>query len=262
METLPSPNIVRFGPFELNLRTGELRKRGIRLSLQQQPLEILRALLEAGGEIVSRQELSRRLWPNGTFVDFEHSLNAAVRRLRATLGDEAVIPRFIETVPRRGYRFLLNQPLARPAVAKSRGRLRLAVVPFEMFSVGLPADATFAEGFVDEIVTQLARTCPAHVGVIARTSVLSLGGHHKRAATVGHALDADYLVEGTIRCEGSRARITAQLIEVEQETHVWASSYDCVMSDTLTVQMEVAQAIATAVSLSLTVADSGSAVGF
>src|SRR6185436_7429646 len=101
-----APQVVGFGPYEVNLRTGELRKRGIRMSLQEQPLRILAALLHAHGEIVTRQELCRRLWPEGTFVDFEHSLNAAVRRLRVTLGDEAGIPRFIETVPRRGYRFL------------------------------------------------------------------------------------------------------------------------------------------------------------
>jgi DNA-binding winged helix-turn-helix (wHTH) protein len=98
--------IVRFGLFEVNLQSGELRKRGVRLALQEQPLRILAALLEAPGQIVGREALCRRLWPQGTFVDFEHSLNAAIRRLRVTLGDEAEVSRFIETVPRRGYRFI------------------------------------------------------------------------------------------------------------------------------------------------------------
>src|SRR5262245_45050789 len=128
--------IATFGPFELNLRTGELRKRGIRLSLQEQPLRILTALLEAPGEVVSRDDLCRRLWPQGTFVDFEHSLNAAVRRLRVTLGDDAETPRFIETVHRRGYRFLswkTESPRvanhARPQTRSACGG-RLAVLPF------------------------------------------------------------------------------------------------------------------------------------
>src|SRR5688572_11549045 len=104
---------VRFGAFEVNLRTGELRKRGVRLALQEQPLRVLSALLERPGEIVSREELRNRLWPNGTFVDFEHSLNAAVRRLRVALGDEAGVPRFIETVQRRGYRFIAPNEMSR-----------------------------------------------------------------------------------------------------------------------------------------------------
>ena len=104
----PQPaSIIRFGTFELSLRNGELRRRGLRVALQEQPLRVLTALLERPGEVVTREELSRRLWPDGTFVDFEHSLNAAVRRLRVALGDDAGVPRFVETVHKRGYRFLL-----------------------------------------------------------------------------------------------------------------------------------------------------------
>ena len=102
----PVPRLVRFGVFELDLRSGELRKSGARLSLQQQPLQLLSVLLEQPGELVTRDELRKRLWPDDTFVDFEHGLNAAVRRLRDTLGDAAGSPRFVETVPRRGYRFI------------------------------------------------------------------------------------------------------------------------------------------------------------
>jgi len=97
--------IVRFGVFELDLRTGELRKSGLRVSLQDQPLQVLTMLLERRGELVTRDELRRRLWPADTFVDFEQGLNAAVKRLRYVLGDSADVPRFIETLPRRGYRF-------------------------------------------------------------------------------------------------------------------------------------------------------------
>ena len=102
----PVPRLVKFGVFELDLRSGELRKSGARLSLQQQPLQLLAVLLERPGELVTRDELRKRLWPDDTFVDFEHGLNAAVKRLRDTLGDSADSPRFVETVPRRGYRFI------------------------------------------------------------------------------------------------------------------------------------------------------------
>ena len=102
----PASPIITFGVFELHLRSGELRKAGKRIGLQEQPLRTLTLLLERPGDLVTREELRQRLWPNGTFVDFEHGLNAVVNRLRDTLGDSADTPRFIETVPRRGYRFI------------------------------------------------------------------------------------------------------------------------------------------------------------
>src|SRR4029453_2819705 len=98
--------VVRFGPFQLDLRTGELRKAGARINLPEQPLQVLKALLDRPGDLVTREELRQRLWPAETFVDFEHGLNAAVRRLRDALGDSADVPRFVETLPRRGYRFI------------------------------------------------------------------------------------------------------------------------------------------------------------
>jgi len=101
-----SPQIVRFGIFEADLRSGELRKNGTKVKLQQQPLQILLALLARPGEVVTREELRQQLWPADTFVDFEHSLNAAIKRLRDSLGESAEAPVYIETLPRRGYRFL------------------------------------------------------------------------------------------------------------------------------------------------------------
>jgi TolB-like protein len=259
METTlpPAAAIVRFGTFEVNLRTGELRKRGIRLALQEQPLRILAALLDRPGEIVPREALCRRLWPEGTFVDFEHSLNAAVRRLRTTLGDEADVPRFIETVHKRGYRFIaLNEvfPRAahqgdRPALPATiahiaRKQARLAVVPFG------PSDG-FADGLTEEAITQLAQTCPRTIGVIARASVERARRDGGGAAEIGRALSADYLVEGRVRRDGDRLRITAQLIESQEETHVWAHTFDRVMTDALTLQSEVAAEIAQAVTAAL-----------
>src|SRR5437879_12602047 len=109
-----SRRIVRFAVFECDLGTGELRKLGLRIKLKGQPIDVLAMLLEHPGEVVTREELQKRLWPADTFVDFEHSLNAAIKRLRAALGDSADSPRFIETLARRGYRFIapLSQPPA------------------------------------------------------------------------------------------------------------------------------------------------------
>jgi TolB-like protein/DNA-binding winged helix-turn-helix (wHTH) protein len=255
METIPSPTaatILRFGTFELNVANGELRKRGLRIALQEQPLRILIALLERPGDIVGREELCQRLWPHGTFVDFEHSLNAAVRRLRVVLGDDADVPRFVETVHKRGYRFLALgptrdhadfgrerfSPVAVPPV--SRPRTRLAVLPFG------PCDG-FADGLTEEATAQLTQASPRTLGVIARTSVERAQRDGGGAAAIGRALSADYLVEGHVRRDGDRVRITAQLIESQDETHLWAKTFDRVMTDTLSLQIEVAQEIAKAV---------------
>ena len=101
-----APQIVRFDNFELDFRSGELRKGGLKLRLQDQPLLILQALLDSPGEVVTREQLQKKIWPADTFVDFDHGLHAAVNRLRAALSDSAESPRYIETVARRGYRFI------------------------------------------------------------------------------------------------------------------------------------------------------------
>ena len=98
--------VVRFGVFEVDPRAGELRRNGVKVKIQEQPYQVLAMLLERPGEVVSREELKRRLWPADTFVDFDHSLNAAIKRLRDALRDSANNPRFVETLARRGYRFL------------------------------------------------------------------------------------------------------------------------------------------------------------
>src|SRR5271165_4481309 len=100
------PPLIRFGPFEADLQSQELKKQGVRLRLSPQSFQILQVLLERPGELVTREELRQKLWPSDTFVDFEHGLNAAVNRLRACLGDEAEKPRYIETLPRRGCRLI------------------------------------------------------------------------------------------------------------------------------------------------------------
>ena len=97
---------LRFGPFALDLQCGQLRKHGVGLKLQGQPIQVLEILLEKPGQLVTRDEIRQRLWTSDTFVDFDHSLNSAVKKLRQTLGDEADTPRYIETLPKRGYRFI------------------------------------------------------------------------------------------------------------------------------------------------------------
>jgi len=103
-----SPGILRFGVFEVDLRAGELRKQGVRIKLQEQPFHVLTLLLQRPGEVITREELRSELWQSETFVDFDNSLNTSINKLREALGDSADNPRFIETLPRRGYRFLAS----------------------------------------------------------------------------------------------------------------------------------------------------------
>jgi DNA-binding winged helix-turn-helix (wHTH) protein len=110
-----SPRVVRFGVFELDLHSGELRKQGHKIRLEGQPVQVLICLLENPGELITREELHRKLWPKDTFVNFEHGLNAAVKRLRRALNDSADNPRFVETLPLRGYRFIAPVQAADPA---------------------------------------------------------------------------------------------------------------------------------------------------
>ena len=106
MDAVSTPKVVRFGTYEMDLRSGELRKNGLKARLTGQPFQILAILLERPGELVTREELQKRLWPGDMFVDFDSGLNAAVNRVREALGDSAENPRFVETLPRRGYRFI------------------------------------------------------------------------------------------------------------------------------------------------------------
>src|SRR5882757_3826991 len=121
MSANSASSIVRFGTFELALQTGELRHGGQKVRLQEQPFQVLAALLERPGEIVTREELRSKLWPEDTFVDFDHSLNAAIKRLRDALGESADAPVFIETLARRGYRFIApvngSSPSSRVGIA-------------------------------------------------------------------------------------------------------------------------------------------------
>lgn len=221
-----APKTVRFGAHELDLQSGELRKHGVKIKLRDKSFEVLTLLLERPGEVVKREELRARLWPADVFVDFDNNLNTAVTRLREALGDSAEKPKFIETLPRRGYRFIahLSQP-ARGAEQAPTRKARLAVLPFENLS-GDPAQEYFSDGMTEEMITQLAALAPERLGVIARTSAMHYKGTRKDIARIGRELDLDYVVEGSVRRAGDRVRISAQLIQVRDQTHLWASSYD------------------------------------
>ena len=236
--------VVRFGPFEVDLLAGELYKHGIRLKLRDKSAELLEVLLERPGQTVTREELRNRLWPADVFVDFENSINTAVARLREALGESAECPKFIETLPRRGYRFTGS---ASTPVAK----VRLAVLPLENLS-GDPGQELFSDGLTEELITELATVAPEHLSVVARTSAMHYKGSRRPLHEIGAELGLDYLVEGSVRRSGDRIRVSAQLIRTADQTHIWAHSYDAEQRDILAVQAEVARAVAGEIRVALT----------
>ena len=295
---------LRFGVFEADIRTGELTKHGKRLRLQQQPFQLLALLLERPGELVTREELSSKLWPQTT-VDFDHGLNKAIGKIREALGDSSENPRFIETVARRGYRFLADVAVVRaerPAtVATDLAPLRdtglhgradasksprrptarawglfgfglalvlavslswvlyprshpspairsLAVLPLENLS-GDPAQDYFAEGMTDELITRLAQI--SALRVISRTSVMTYKSVRKSLPEIARELNVDAVVEGSVSRSGERIRITAQLIQVPADTHMWAQTYDQDFKDTLALQSKVARDISEQIQVTL-----------
>src|SRR3982751_4359995 len=168
MAALPkAPRITRFGSFELDHDGRELRRDGSQVRLQEQPLQILTILLEVPGTIVSRDALRDKIWPSDTFVDFDHGINNAIKRLREALGDTAETPHYVETLPRRGYRFIGKLEREAP---KFRS---LAVLPLENLSRD-PEQEYFAEGLTEALITTLAKI--GELRVVSRTSAMLYKG--------------------------------------------------------------------------------------
>ncbi len=239
---------IRFGVFELDLRAGELRRCGVKLKLQDKPLALLAILLERPGEVVTREELREKLWPADTFVDFDHSLSIAVHKLRTILGDNADNPRFIETLARRGYRFVA--PVHTRTLTGEAPRRMIAVLAFVNLG-GDPQQEYFVDGLTEEMITQLGRLNPRRLGVIARASAMAYRQTTKSVAEIGYELGVEYILEGSVRRANDRVRITAQLVRVEDQTHLWAETYDRKLEDVFAIQTDVAERIARSLAVEL-----------
>ncbi len=302
-----SPSIYRFGPYEVHPRTREIYKSGTRLKLRPQPFHVLQLLAENAGQVVSREELRDLLWSHETFVDFEQGLNSAIKELRSVLNDSATNPRYIETLPKLGYRLvapveIVNELAAAIDVEKptppslghdvgpghtafierrkpvrgnwtwlyvstvlvvlalalvgyqqwkrlrvpaqlSVGRLMLAVLPFENLT-GDPGQDYFSDGLTEEMIAQLGRIDPQHLGVIARTSVMRYKQNREQMERIGSELGVQYLLEGSVRRDAGKVRVSAQLIRIKDQTHIWSREYDRELSNLLALQSEISREIA------------------
>jgi TolB-like protein/DNA-binding winged helix-turn-helix (wHTH) protein/Tfp pilus assembly protein PilF len=287
--TVSTARRLSFGTFEADLHSGELRKNGTRVRLQAQPFQLLVMLLERPGELVTREEICQKLWSADTFVDFDRSLGTAVNKIREVLNDSIAEPRFIETLPRRGYRFVapvttVLEPPASEPVSDGDGQVHrtpssrmliwagvsvvllvsalaawyflrphpvqsIAVLPLANLS-GDPNQQFFADAVTDELITNLAQI--SSLRVISHTSAMAYAGTHKPAPQIARELGVDALVEGSVARSGDRVRITTQLIRAASDSHLWAHTYDLQLSDVLTVQGELARAIAASISHTLT----------
>jgi TolB-like protein len=235
---------VRFGVFELDLAAGELQKRGLRVRLQRQPFQILLALLERPGELVSRSDLRKRLWPDNVFLDFEHELNKALNKLRLALGDDARSPRYIETNFGQGYRFIAPvQTAVNDPPAANTATFRIAVLPFVHLASD-PEQQIFADSLTAGTIGQLGALYPERLRVIARSSVFRYWGSLKPLVEIANELGVDYLLTGTTRSSGTRVRLTVELVHADEQICLWTHAYDHEVSDPFAFQHEIARGIA------------------
>lgn len=239
-----------FGLFRLDTEARLLFRKGERVVLTPKAVDLLIALVAAEGKPIGKDDLLQKIWPD-TVVE-EGSLTSHISLLRKALGEGHDEPQFIETIPKRGYRFVgpVHQIVEGMGDA-SVGRKMLVVLPFENLSGGEKHDY-FSEGLTEEMISQLARLSPEHLAVIARTSAMQYKSTNKTVQQIGRELRVSHALEGSVRCAGGRVRITAQLIRVSDETHLWAESYERNLRDILALQGEVARAIAREIQIKLT----------
>jgi TolB-like protein/DNA-binding winged helix-turn-helix (wHTH) protein/Tfp pilus assembly protein PilF len=285
---------------------------GSKLRLRPQSYQVLQLLVEHAGDAVTREDLQSALWPDAIATDFELGLNTCIKELRGLLSDSATEPRYIQTLPKVGYRMIravtVDQPLtpeqppARPesAVAKpvspasvglgqqraggagwkwaatvtvflvlllapvgylrwaksreraqtSAARTMLAVLPFDNLT-GDPSQDYFSDGLTEEMITQLGRLDPQHLGLIARTSAMRFKNDRKGVGEISKELGVQYVLEGSVRRDAAKVRITAELIRTSDQSHLWSQEYDRELTSLLAVQSEIAQEIAREIKITL-----------
>jgi TolB-like protein/DNA-binding winged helix-turn-helix (wHTH) protein len=266
---------VRFGQFEFDSTTGELTRGGTPVRLQPQPARVLALLVERSGAIVTRDEIRHHVWGEETFVDFERGLNFCIAQIRSALGDTADSPRYVETIPKRGYRFIapvtgggagsktgsvptgphvtsarfaaVGAMLAVAAAAAlfvvwqwtTRASTAVAVVPFDNQTGSAEYDR-IAEGLADATVAGLAKW--PRLAVVGNAAILRRARGFRDIKAIGAELGVEYVVLGQVQRDGERVRVVGHLVRTSDERHLWANRFDR-PALTLAVQAEIADAI-------------------
>jgi DNA-binding winged helix-turn-helix (wHTH) protein/TolB-like protein len=274
---------VRFGSFEFNLSTGELRRDGMLLRLQAQPAKVLSHLIRHAGEVVSREDLHNAIWGDETFVDFERGLNVCIAQIRSALNDESASPHFIRTVPRRGYQFIYSvEPIAAASDITPRADQRnvpwrtillslagivvavavvvvvnqlrqmgpaastlpiVAIVPFEN-QTGDSGLNSFCSALTENVVEQLTSAGGNHYQVIGNAEILRTSAEPHDLVQIAASLHAQYVVLGQVQGGGTKMRILAHLIHMPEQTHVWVVRLEQPFDDPFALESSAAHDIA------------------
>jgi TolB-like protein/lipoprotein NlpI len=241
-------SVIRFGEFELDEQTLELRKNGALTRMQQQPARVLAFLLNHRGSLVTREQIRLAIWGEDIFVDFEQGLNFCIRQIRLALNDQAERPLYIETLPRLGYRFI-PQIEKSGELAPAGKRIRIAVVPIEDLSG--QSETYFAAGLTEDMISALSRIDPSRLRVTAVPKFESGNASAEHIDRLQRQLNVDYLLRGSVRRSADRLRITAQLHDLRDRSVLWSETYDRKSGDLLAVQEEVTQRVSQCLALEL-----------
>jgi TolB-like protein/Tfp pilus assembly protein PilF len=243
-----SRSVFRFGPFELDSQSGELRRDHVPVKLPPQPLKILISLASHPGDLQTREEIRNLVWKSATFVDFELGLNGCLNQIRKVLGDDARKPRYIETMPRRGYRFIAPVQTTVHVPQAADAPPSIAVLPFANLSSDRE-NAYFGDGLADEVITALTRI--PGLRVTARTSSFAFRGKQKDVREIGAKLGVRTLLEGSVQRSNNRVRVSAQLVSVADGFHLWSQHFDRKVTNAFSIQDEISRAIAHALEVRL-----------
>lgn len=246
---MPATRCYEFARFRLDARAGTLFCDDELVGLTPKAVGVLSTLVEARGRVVTKEELLRTVWP-GVIVE-EGSVASHVSQLRKVLERAAGGARFIETIPKRGYRFVADVTQVEPAAEPVEGRAMLLVLPFTAIG-GSGQDDYFCDGLTEEMICELAKLDPTRLGVIARTTAMRYRHTTQGIQEIARELRVSHVLEGSIRRSGGRVRITAQLARGTDATQLWAESYERGVSDVLAIQVDVAKAIAGQIAVKLT----------
>jgi len=257
--TEDTPGSVRFGTFELDRHAAELRKNNRRVRLQEKPLRVLEALVERAGVLVTRDELRRRLWSSDTFVDFDNGLNNAVNRLRMALGDRAAAPKFIQTVGRRGYRFVaaVSEVPGGPAdtadaAARERVITRLVVLPFRVLRAD-PETDFLAFSLPDAVAAALSGL--ESLAVRSSLAAARFAAGAPDLAAIARTLDVNVVLTGSILRDGGAVRVSVQLVDAPGGALLWTHAADVSLAQIFQLQDRLVRGIVESLALPLSLRD-------